>query len=175
MVTIAIALMIVAAFAIVAYPFFVSSREAEPPFRDADTVLENLVVQRDATYAAIKDLEFDHALGKLSDADYQSLRAKYETKAVAILRELDGLGMAQRPSAPSAVERDELIEREVQRLRRGVPQGTLTCPRCGAAHTASDAFCAKCGTALKGTRCPRCGARAAVGDQFCARCGTAIK
>jgi len=40
---------------------------------------------------AIKDLENDHAMGKLSDADYRTLRAKYETKAVAILQELDSL------------------------------------------------------------------------------------
>jgi hypothetical protein len=163
--SIAIALLIVAAVAIVAWPYFSPVAAANRLPNGSDPALESLVTQRDATYAAIKDLEFDHTMGKLSDADYKGMRTKYETKAVAILQELDGLKKAPPPRARSG-ENAESIEQEVQRLRRGAK-----CPQCGAPHAANDVFCAKCGTALRGIRCPKCGTRAAIGDMFCARCG----
>ena len=170
MITIAIALMIITAIAFVAYPLFQRSDELDVAFVGlTDPVYENLVVQRDATYSAIKDLENDHAMGKLSDGDYRSLRAKYETKAVAILQELDSMNG---PKSNSAVSQDEAIEREVGRLRRASVTGK--CPKCGTPHAAEDVFCAKCGTSLRGVRCPSCGKRAALGDKFCSKCGNAI-
>jgi hypothetical protein len=145
MVMIAIALMIVGAVAIVAYPYFKPANELDIAFNGAsDPVLENLIVQRDATYAAIKDLEFDHAMSKLSDADYKSLRAKYETKAVAILQELDGMTSTQKRRAHTALS-DEAIEREVQQLRGGTAK-TVRCANCGTPAGVRDRYCAKCGT-----------------------------
>ena len=174
MITIAIALVIVGSIALVAYPLFRRSDELDVAFVGlSDPVLENLVTQRDATYSAIKDLENDHAMGKLSDQDYRSLRAKYEMKAVAILQELDAFS-GSKPDGKSSAN-DELIENEVARLRRGSPSGSLKCPKCGTAHTADDVFCAKCGTSLRGARCPSCGKRAALGDKFCSKCGATIK
>ncbi len=167
-ITIAIALMIVTSVAIVAWPFYSPVAESASAAGSSNPMVENLVSQRDATYAAIKELEFDRAMGKLSDADYRGMRAKYETKAVAILQELDGLKKAPLQRARS-VESSDSIEQEVQRLRR-----TAQCPKCSTPHSASDAFCAKCGTPLRGIRCPKCGTRAATGDRFCARCGAVL-
>jgi hypothetical protein len=175
MVTITIALIIVVAVVIVAWPFFNPAHDPDVLFLGAaDPTLEGLVVQRDATYTAIKDLDFDREMGKLSDADYSSMRSKLETKAVAVLRELDALkGSGTRTRDIGSG--DEVIEREVQRLRRSAPATGAKCPKCGTAHAAGDAFCAKCGTTLRGARCPNCGTRAAVGDKFCARCGAHVK
>ncbi|MDE3089522.1 MAG: zinc ribbon domain-containing protein [Chloroflexota bacterium] len=142
---IAIALMIVGAFAFVAYPFFKPVRELDIALGGtSDPVLENLVLQRDATYAAIKDLEFDHAMGKLSDADYGSMRSKYESKAVAILQELDGLSASLKQRARAAFS-DEAIERQVQQLRGGAGN-IVYCTRCGTRAAPGDKYCAKCGT-----------------------------
>jgi hypothetical protein len=169
MITIAIALIIVGSIAFVAYPLFKRSDELGVAFVGlTDPVWEGLVTQRDAMYSAIKDLENDHAMGKLSETDYRSLRAKYETKAVMILQELDNLS-ALKPSAPA----DDVIEREVERLRAGAG-GALACLKCGTPHAVEDVFCAKCGASLRGVRCPACGKRAAVGDKFCGKCGHAI-
>src|SRR5260370_7712881 len=38
---------------------------------------------------ALKDLESEHALGKIDDADYQSLSARYREEAKAMMRRLD--------------------------------------------------------------------------------------
>ena len=174
MITILIAFMIIGAVAIVAYPLFKQSNELDAAFVGAnDPVLEGLVSQRDAMYSAIKDLESDHALGKLSDADYKSLRAKYEAKAVAILQELDH-AVGSKPGTPR-VRDDDAVEREIARLRRGAAaNGALKCFKCGTPHATEDVFCAKCGASLRGARCPSCGKRAAVGDKFCAKCGKTL-
>jgi hypothetical protein len=166
--TILIVLMVIGAVAIVAYPLFqppqVTVPEANHP------VLENLVSQRDAMYAAIKDLENEHASGKLSEADYRSLRARYEARAISLMQELDRI-VATLPRPAS----DDAIEREVARLRRAAAkEGVLVCPQCGMPYAAEDVFCAKCGASLRGVRCPSCGKRAAVGDKFCRQCGTAL-
>jgi rubrerythrin len=140
MASIVIALVIVAAVAVVAYPFFARWRSEEGVLASgADVALENLIVQRDATYAAIRDLETDHAMGKLSDADYKAIRGKYEGKAVAILQELDAY------RAGSASD-DEAIEQQVKRLRGET--GAYKCPKCGTRARGNDRFCAKCGSAL---------------------------
>lgn len=172
MITLAIALIIIGTFAFVAHPIFRRSDEFDVAFVGlTDPVVEDLMVQRDATYAAIKDLENDHAMGKLSDNDYRSLRVKYESKAVAILQELDGLQGARQNG--SLVTRERSIEEEVERLRRASTGGGK-CSKCNTAHAPDDVFCAKCGASLRGVRCPTCGKRAALGDKFCGNCGSAI-
>jgi predicted nucleic acid-binding Zn ribbon protein len=171
--TITIAIIIIAAIAFVAYPLFQRSDELDVAFVGmSDPVIENLIAQRDATYSAIKDLENDHTMGKLSDSDYRSLRAKYETKAVAILQELDSLTGAKAKGRTSS--REEMIEQEVGRLRRAAATGSTHCPKCGTPHAPDDVFCAKCGASLRGVRCPSCGKRAALGDKFCSKCGQQI-
>lgn len=166
--TILIALIVIAVVVIVAYPLFKPLAVLRP--ESSHPVLEELVSQRDAMYAAIKDLENEYATGKLSETDYRSLRAKYEAKAVALLQDLDRV-VATLPRA----EADDVIEREVARWRRGATkESTRTCPQCSAPYAAEDVFCTKCGAALRGARCPTCGMRAAVGDKFCRQCGTAL-
>lgn len=175
MILITIALLIIAAITFVAHPVFHRTDELDLAFIGlTDSIWESLITQRDATYGAIKDLENDHTMGKLSDVDYRTLRAKYETKAVALLQEIDGLA-GTKASARTTAGTDDDIEREVVALRRTPKKGKLACPNCGTAHASDDVFCAKCGTSLRGIRCPSCGQRASVGDKFCGKCGAAIK
>lgn len=53
--------------------------------------LEDLYVQREGTYATLKELEFDHETGKLSDEDFKELRGRYSAEAVKILQRIDEL------------------------------------------------------------------------------------
>jgi tetratricopeptide (TPR) repeat protein len=62
---------------------------------------EQLLEAKRATVRALRELEFEHAAGQVSDDDYAELRARYETEAAATLTELDRLAPAQAP--PSAV------------------------------------------------------------------------
>jgi tetratricopeptide (TPR) repeat protein len=60
---------------------------------------QELDADKRVALAAIRELEFEHAAGHVSDADFAELRARYEGEAAAILTELDRLGPAE-PAPP---------------------------------------------------------------------------
>jgi tetratricopeptide (TPR) repeat protein len=62
---------------------------------------EQLDEDRRAAVRTLRELDFEHAAGHVSDADYADLRARYEADTAAILTELDRLGAAPAP-APTA-------------------------------------------------------------------------
>ena len=85
------AVVAVLAVVLVAVPFL-----REPAARD-DTLAEpdergkrtlELSEERDRALAALKELEFDHRTGKLSDDDYGELVGGYRRRAAAALRAL---------------------------------------------------------------------------------------
>ncbi|MGZ4816269.1 MAG: hypothetical protein ACXVZV_12720 [Terriglobales bacterium] len=47
--------------------------------------------RKDAVYENLRDLNFEYKAGKLSDADYESLRNSLESEAAAILAEIERL------------------------------------------------------------------------------------
>lgn len=59
---------------------------------------EQLIEHKTAALRALRELDFEHGAGHVSDADHAELRARYEAEAAAILTELDRLG----PPAVSA-------------------------------------------------------------------------
>ena len=69
------------------------------PADERDQLLE---AKRVALWA-LRELEFEHAAGHVSDPDYAELRARYEAEAAETLRALDALGPAPTPTvAPAA-------------------------------------------------------------------------
>jgi cytochrome c-type biogenesis protein CcmH/NrfG len=77
-----------------------AEEEVESPVGAAEAggPLAELEAQRAALYGAIRELEFDHRAGMLSQGDYEPMRRRYEAEAVALLHRLDALGVG----APSA-------------------------------------------------------------------------
>lgn len=61
---------------------------------------EQLLEEKRAAYRALRELEFEHEAGHLSDDDYAALRERYETRAAEILGALDALGARPEPPAP---------------------------------------------------------------------------
>lgn len=67
---------------------------------------QQLLDDKRAALRALRELEFEHEAGHISDADYAGLRARYEAEAAAILTELDRLAAPAeapplaRPPAP---------------------------------------------------------------------------
>ncbi len=157
-----IAILAVAAISISLYPLFELERRPVHVAVTVDPNLENLLSAREATYSAIKDLESDHAMGKLSPADYGNLRAKYEGKALTILQQID----AAQPRAVSTP-----------------PTAAFTgvCAQCGMPAVAGK-FCRHCGSeilpspagASLAATCGACGAAVAAGSQFCRLCGAPV-
>ena len=86
------ALLAAVAVVLVAAPFL---REPEP----GDDALEHrgaldarrleLSEERDRALLALRELEFDHRTGKISDDDYRTLVGEYRRRAAAALRALE--------------------------------------------------------------------------------------
>jgi hypothetical protein len=85
------ALVAVAAVLLVAVPFLRDPTPREDTIREpqaADKRRLELAEERDRALAALKELEFDHRTGKLSDTDYRELVGAYRRRAAAALQEL---------------------------------------------------------------------------------------
>lgn len=61
---------------------------------------EALLERKRAALGALRELDFEHQSGHVSDADHADLRARYEAEAAAVLTALDRLGTA--PPRPAA-------------------------------------------------------------------------
>lgn len=84
------AVLAVAAVLFVARPFlrFLGRERAERP--DDETLARTALLEaRDRTLLALKDLEFDHRTGKISDADYAETVLSLRREAAAALAALD--------------------------------------------------------------------------------------
>jgi ribosomal protein L40E len=59
-----------------------------PLFRSDISVVQRGVVRPRATLAvdALRELEFDRETGKISDSDYEPLKARYTEQALAVMR-----------------------------------------------------------------------------------------
>jgi hypothetical protein len=66
---------------------------------------KHLLVRKEEALLSIKDLEFDFKTDKISEEDYQGLRNKLETDAVALLERLEELEKekkkGKKPSKPA--------------------------------------------------------------------------
>jgi predicted nucleic acid-binding Zn ribbon protein len=186
--------------ALVLYPLWRQTR-SQTTFRvdrHPGQTLEEYQARYQAALAAIKDLMFDHEMGKVSTEDYEALLPRAKLEAAEIRRQIDQF--SQYPPATIDQALDTTIESLVAQLRQGQlngneallgeveaeieslkhgqfdPQtGHLTCPNCGKTFEVGDAFCSRCGHSLAEDTCPQCGQTFQPGDAFCAKCGTALE
>jgi tetratricopeptide (TPR) repeat protein len=98
-----IAAIVVPALAIVLWPLLGgrSAGAASSPARASDDRRLELEEEKSALYRALRELEFDHDAGHLSDPDFQSLRERYESRAGVLITELDALGPEPPRRAPA--------------------------------------------------------------------------
>ena len=129
----------------------VSGEEGEDP---ADDMSPQTVALR-----ALKEIEFDRATGKLSDTDYEQLKAKYTAEALAAMRMEPGFPPTLRP-APSSRLQAPLCPEHAARPEKDAQ----FCSECGRRLGSAPGYCARCGTALEDNAryCNRCGARVAA-------------
>lgn len=135
-----------------------------PLFRDSD---ESLIApvgrlpvssRRERAVDALREIEFDRATGKLSEADYAALKTRYTTEAVAAMR-----AESERGTLPSDADLEALIET--------ARAGAARCAEHGVRPEPDAVYCSECGRFLRGA-CRQCGATAtAPGARFCDSCG----
>src|SRR6266571_4446757 len=114
---------------------------------------------------ALKEIEFDRATGKLSDTDYEQLKAKYTEQALIALR---GAG-ALTPGASPGIQ-------EARAVARGQKTPGLTCREHGARPEPDAVFCSECGKRLGSAPgyCARCGSALEDDARYCNRCGSRV-
>jgi rRNA maturation endonuclease Nob1 len=127
--------------------------------------------------AALKEIEFDKATGKLSDADYQQLMTKYTGEAVEAMRaeEVQVAAAAPTPQDSTVESIDSVIAAKVRALRAGDQAGVPACPTCGPRPESDAVFCSSCGSRLStGHACAGCGAALPPDGRFCESCGRKV-
>ncbi len=164
-----IGLVILAAIGFYVSRPLVQARRAGRPSGVVD--VQSLETQRESLYIQIKELDLDHATGKVNEEDYARLRAELVTEAAAVLKQIDGVAPQPAPaaqlapddvealiaarrktrstSAPRTADADVEAASAARRKAAAPSVGELACPACGKPIGADDAFCAKCGTALR--------------------------
>jgi hypothetical protein len=95
------ALLAVSAVVLVALPFLRESKgddllESSSPVEDQRLAFSE---ERDRALAALKELEFDHTTGKVSDEDYRSLVGPLRRAAADALRAIDEIDAAAAAAA----------------------------------------------------------------------------
>jgi len=93
-VTLAVIAIGLPAFAFVVWPLLRHRGAPAPLLPLPVDAREQLAEDKRAALRALRELEFEHGAGHVSDADYADLRARYESETAIILADLDRLGPA---------------------------------------------------------------------------------
>jgi Double zinc ribbon len=150
-------LLAVGALAFVLFPLFADT----PAPRLARRAVRGDRVEESEAIVALREIEFDRETGKLAQADYDELRARYTERALVEMR---------RDAASSIASPDELLEAAVAEARARLKE----CATCGPRPEPDAVFCSNCGEYLPG-QCVSCGVHVdEKGASFCAHCGRSL-
>lgn len=148
----------VGALAFVLYPIFFGAAK-RPAVASGAAPAEG-----DSAVVALRELEFDHATGKLSETDYADLKVRYTREAISVMR---------REHARQGAATGQPSDDEVEALVRAYRQ-SRACPSCGPRPESDAVYCSNCGRYLR-DRCADCGAPVVSPDaRYCSGCGNRL-
>ena len=136
-------------------PFTQSDHRAAPPILGGRT---RAALEREKTLMlrAIKELEFDHAMGKVSEADFAEMSTRLRARATRLIAQLDHEG------SYAAVINREIAKRigtgpDVEPSRQASPpasepRAARFCSSCGSPSDLDARFCKHCGASLESGR-----------------------
>jgi len=155
-------LLALGALAFVLYPVFFGA-DAPPVTTSARRA--SVDGDESSAVAALRELEFDRATGKLSDADYADLKARYTKSAVAAMRR-ETEGGAPPAARPTDAEVEAAVRAHRQRL--------AGCAACGPRPESDAVYCSNCGRYLN-DRCATCGTPVVAPEaRYCNNCGNRL-
>jgi hypothetical protein len=138
---IAAALVGLAGLLVVLQPFFRTHRSVRP----APEPLDPEETPRGIALAALKEIDFDRETGKLSESDYQFLKARYTARALEALR------------AEESRSSEDVVEAAVaaRRAARTADAGPgPRCSSCGPRPEPDAIYCSSCGVRLMPSAAP---------------------
>lgn len=163
---------------IVAQPFL----EGRSVLEQQSSPLDQLITEREQLLAALRDLDFDHATGKITNEDYAPQREQLVTQSATVLKQIDDLKpleSSREAETVTALSIEDFIEAEIAARRQTgptnrpaltLPVNEFACSQCGTSAHVGDRFCPNCGATLAHL-CHDCGHTLQPDDRFCARCG----
>jgi hypothetical protein len=126
--------------------------------------VDPLAEEKRRVLRALKDVENEHALGKIDDADYEIFVQRYREEAKAVLRQMDERvaplrgeaervaqeylrrrGLASEPSAATGTSTDKAAKTLAE---PGAPSRRRACATCATSNEADATFCKSCGAAM---------------------------
>ena len=97
--------------AYVCRPLFVERGEGERT-SSRESKRRELLEKREQVLEAIREIDFDHQMGKIEGDDYTETRGRYEAQAIELIDKLDkGNGKAG--------QIEDLVEQEIAAARKG--------------------------------------------------------
>jgi hypothetical protein len=190
MMWIALLIALVLSLAALAYVVWPLLKPGPAPILVEDDKLTELLGRKDAVLQAIKDLEFDYYVGKLSEEDYQLYDQRLRRQALGLLQQIEQV-------TPLTASLDATLEAEIAQRRRvqegHTPPAAKPVPAAvpaqgawaagvpaAAAGAAPVAVAAPAVSVTNGNSggashfCTNCGSRLEAHHKFCANCGTPI-
>jgi hypothetical protein len=150
------------------------------PLLVEDDKLAELLGRKDAALQAIKDLEFDYRVGKVSQEDYQRIDQRLRRQAIVLIQQIEKL-------APASASLDQELESIIAHYRQTTvapavvsapPARTpIAAPPMEAMPTpiATSAPLVASSDPAQVTRyCTQCGRPIEPGHKFCGYCGTPV-
>jgi hypothetical protein len=162
--------MAIGAAGIAAYAFYrmvapLAMADALPAERIGDRLRADLEREKTLVLRSIKELEFDRAMGKLSPQDFDEMAGRLRSRAIGIMKQLDGGGyraiierdlaarrrstsrpdpqVGRAPDQPPTTKQQQ-ADSNAPDLRVG-PTGVCVC---GIQHDADAKFCKACGASV---------------------------
>lgn len=113
------------------------SDKSLPP-AESETPIRPLEEAKVRIYEALRDLQFEYRLGKLSDADYQQSKQELQKELARVLQQIDAAGPAPKAGAPAKPA-----------APKPQPVKAYVCPHCGTSFKEPLKFCGECGKSME--------------------------
>jgi cytochrome c-type biogenesis protein CcmI len=141
---------IVATLVITAVGLYIAAPLSDPVFNSEGLAVDEDWRRRGHEHAlavqALRELEFDQAMGKLDTNDYHALREKLETRALATMP-------AQQEESPAlSRERAKSASYQSDAGTMPHPRAMLFCSQCGRIVGSTHHFCGNCGAQVTAAR-----------------------
>ena len=125
----------------------------EAPVAEAGAVVtgkrrKELEREKQALLKALKELDFDHQMGKVSDKDFADISSTYRARAIRVMRQLDDAGRDYEAMIAKEVAERAGKETGNRQQATGNGQPTDLCGKCATKNDSDAEFCKKCGSKL---------------------------
>jgi ribosomal protein L40E len=125
----------------------------DAPVREAGEVVtggrrKELEREKQSLLKALKELDFDHQMGKVSDKDFNDISATYRARAIRVMRQLDDAGRDYEAMIAKDVADRAGKQTGNRKPETGNRKSMDECEKCGTKNDSDAEFCKKCGSKL---------------------------